>query len=48
MAVKKLVALVSTALLLALGVTLGYLKGFEEGYNLSSGAPYPTDEETEE
>lgn len=37
MGAKKLVSLVSVAVAFLVGVALGYLRGFEEGYNLSVG-----------
>lgn len=48
MGVKKFLALASTVFMFVLGVAIGYLKGFEEGYNLSAGTPYPAEPEGHE
>jgi hypothetical protein len=48
MGVKKFLAMAGTVLMFVLGVVVGYLKGFEEGYNLSAGTPYPAETEGHE
>lgn len=45
MGAKKVVSLVSIAVAFLVGIVLGYLRGFEEGYNLSVGSyGYDADE----
>ena len=50
MGIKTFIAFVSTALLFLVGVAIGYVKGFEEGYNLSpkSTSPQVAELDTEE
>ena len=48
MGAKKFLVVASTVFMFVLGVAVGYLKGFEEGYNLSAGTPYPAEPDVRE
>lgn len=37
---KKLLYLISIAVVFLVGLVVGYLRGFEHGYNISMGNPY--------